>query len=149
MSATDRDRAQGLLSEFIGGGISSIECDEFQLRLVFEDKSEFVTQSPWRLFLRGDLLVGSGDIRERGSEEIFEHLKGLKVNSVAITGCGDTQLLFENDHILEAISNSVRYETWQAHLRSLLAAAALPCFRPPLPCRVPLVVQGQADLRQQ
>jgi hypothetical protein len=118
MSATDRDRAQGLLSEFIGGGISSIECDEFQLRLVFEDKSEFVTQSPWRLFLRGDLLVGSGDIRERGSEEIFEHLKGLKVNSVAITGCGDTQLLFENDHILEAISNSVRYETWQAHLRA-------------------------------
>jgi hypothetical protein len=118
MPATDRDRAQELLSKFIGGEISSIECDEFQLRLVFGDKSEFVTQSPWRLFLRGELLVGSGDIGKRGSEEIFEHLKGIKVKSVVISDCGDTQLLFENDHVLEAMSNSVRYETWQAHLQA-------------------------------
>jgi hypothetical protein len=118
MSATDRDRALELLSDFTGAGISSIECDEFQLRLFFEDKSIFVTESPWRLFLRGDLLVGSGDIKEGGSEEIFQHLKRLKANSLAISGWGDTQLAFENDYVLEVISNSVRYETWQAHLRA-------------------------------
>jgi hypothetical protein len=118
MSATDHDRAQQLLSQFIGGGISSVECDEFQLRLIFEDKSEFVTQSPWRLFLKDDLVVGSGDIKEGGSEEVFGHLKGLKVDSVVISNCGDTQLLFEHDHVLEAIANSVRYETWEAHIEA-------------------------------
>jgi hypothetical protein len=117
MSATDRDRAQELLSEFIGDRISSVECDEFHLRLVFQDKSQFVTQSPWRLFLKADLLLGNG-YGKRGSEELFEHLKGLKVNSVAIADCGDTQLLFENGYVLEAISNSVRYETWEAHIQA-------------------------------
>jgi hypothetical protein len=116
MSATDRDRALELLSEFIGAGISSIECDEFQLRLVFEDKSEFVTESPWRLLLRGDLVVGSGDGKKGASEEIFHHLKGLKANSVTISGLGDTQLVFENDYVLDVILNSVRYEAWEAHL---------------------------------
>ena len=118
MAATDRDRALELLSEFIGARISSIECDEFQLRLVSEDKSVFVTESPWRLLLRGDLLLGSGDVKKGASEEIFQHLKRLKANSVAISGWGDTQLAFENDYVLEVISNSVRYEAWQAHLRA-------------------------------
>lgn len=116
MSATDHDRAKELLSEFVGCGISSIECDEFQLRLIFQDKSEFVTQSPWRLVLGGDLLMGSGDIKERDSEEIFGHLKGLQVISVVISGCGDTQLQFEHEHVIEVVANSIRYETWEAHI---------------------------------
>jgi hypothetical protein len=116
MSATDHDLALELLSEFIGAGISSIECDEFQLKLRFEDKSVFVTESPWRLLLRGDLLVGSGDVKKGDTEEIFQHLKGLKANSVTISELGDTQLVFENDYVLDVISNSVRFEAWQANL---------------------------------
>jgi hypothetical protein len=116
MSATDRDRALELLPEFIGAGISSVECDEFHLRLVFEDKSEFVTESPWRLLLRSELLLGSGDGKKGACEEIFQHMKGLKANSVTISELGDTQLVLENDYVLDVISNSVRYETWHAHL---------------------------------
>jgi len=107
-----------MLSEFVGGGISSVEYDEFQLRLIFEDKSEFVTQSPWRLMLTDNLAVGSGDIKDRGSEEVFGHLRGLKVDSVVISNCGDTQLLFENDRVLEVIADSARYETWEAHIEA-------------------------------
>ena len=116
MSTADRDRALELLSEFIGTGISSIECDEFQLKLRFEDKSVFTTESPWRLLLKGDLVVGSGDGKKGASEEIFQHLKGLKANSVTISELGDTQLVFENDYVLDVILTSVRYEAWQANL---------------------------------
>ena len=116
MSIADHDRAQQLLSSLVGSGVSSIECDELQLRLIFGDRSEFVTQSSWRLTLRGDLLMGSGDIKDRASEEILGHLKGLKVLSILISDRWDTQLLFENDHVVEVISDSLRYETWEAHL---------------------------------
>jgi hypothetical protein len=50
------------------------------------------------------------------SEEIFQHLKWLKANSVTISELGDTQLVFENDYVLDVILNSVRYEAWEAHL---------------------------------
>jgi len=116
MTIVERDRAQQLLSNFVGRTLSSLECGEFELRLIFEDKSEFVTRSPWRLTLRGDLLTGSGDSKERSSGEILKHLNGLRVVSTHISDYGDTKLFFEKDHVVEAVSDSVQYETWEAHL---------------------------------
>ena len=144
MTIVERNRAQQLLSNFVGRTMSSMECDEFQLRLMFEDKSEFVTRSPWRLTLRGDLLTGSGDSKERSSGEILRHLSGLRVVSTHISDCGDTQLLFEKDHVVEAVSDSVQYETWEAHLEvgwiifsagggvTVFPPAVMPEVRPPL-----------------
>jgi hypothetical protein len=144
MPIVERDRAQQLLSSFVGRTMSSTECGEFELRLIFEDKSEFVTRSPWRLTLRGDLLTGSGDSKERALAEILRHLIGLRVVSTHISDCGDTQLLFEEEHVVEAVSDSVQYETWEAHLKigwvifsagggvTVFPPAATPEVRPPL-----------------
>lgn len=144
MTIVERDRAQQLLSSFVGRTMSSLVCGEFELRLIFGDKSEFVTRSPWRLTLRGDLLTGSGDSKERSSGELLRHVGGLRVVSTCISDCGDTQLLFEKDHVVEAISDSVQYETWEAHLEvgwiifsagggvTVFPPAAIPEVRPPL-----------------
>ncbi len=89
MPAVDYERAQQLLSGFVGRAMSSIECYEFQLRLSFEEKSEFVTHSPWRLILRGDLLTGSGDSKEKYSGEILR-LSGLRVVSTHVSGASQS-----------------------------------------------------------
>ncbi len=60
--------------------------------------------------------MGSGDIKDGASEEILRHLEGLKVISIFVSDRWDTQLLFEQDRVVEVISDSVRYETWEAHL---------------------------------
>jgi hypothetical protein len=121
MSIADRNRAQQLLSECNGRGVSSIECDKLHLEIVFEDRSSFITQSAWRLFLRGNLLMGNND---QASEELLSHLQGLKVVSNSISDHWDTRLVFEKDYVLEVICNSVRYEAWEAHLDTGLVVFA-------------------------
>jgi hypothetical protein len=134
MSVPDRDYAQQLLSEFIGCQLSYVEYDEFQLRLIFENKSEFVTTSPWRLFLKDSLILGSGDIKRGQPEEIFDKLKELRVESVVISDYGDTRFLFDHNSSVEAIADSVRYETWEAHTDSgwvvFNAGGSTTLFRP-------------------
>jgi hypothetical protein len=129
---TDDGRAQRLLSELVGSDVSSAECDEHQLRLIF-GRSEFVTHSPWRIVIRGELLVGSGDIQGRDSEAVLKHVKGRNVVSVLVSDCWDTQLLFENGCVLEIMSDSVMYETWEAHLAAgwvVLAGGGVTLFPP-------------------
>src|ERR1700735_305658 len=115
MSMADRERAQQLLSECNGSGVSSIEWDELHLRLTFENEHSFVTQSAWRLFLRGEMLMGNQD---QASEELLSRLKGLKVVSNSIFDDWDTRLVFEKDYVLEVICDSVRYEAWEAHVET-------------------------------
>jgi hypothetical protein len=132
MAIIERDRAQQLLSNFVGRTMSSTECDEFQLRLMFTDGSEFVTHCPWRIILRGDLLAGSGDSKEP-SGEILKHLNGLEVVSTRISDRGDTELLFEKDYALDVVCNSAQYETWEAHLEAgwiVFAAGGTTVFPP-------------------
>jgi hypothetical protein len=117
MSVENIDRAKQLLAELVGRAITSIDCDQYQIRLIFENRSEFVTQSPWRLILQDDLLMGSGDIKDRASEEILLHLKGQMVASISISDHWDTRLVFKKGHVLEVFSDSLRYETWEAHLQ--------------------------------
>ena len=41
---------------------------------------------------------------------------GLKVVSTSISNCWDSYLCFEEDYVVQAISDTVQYETWEAHL---------------------------------
>ncbi|MCU1305900.1 MAG: hypothetical protein JWN45_595 [Acidobacteriaceae bacterium] len=117
MSIAELDHARQLLSGLIGKGIVGVDSYEYQLRLIFGDKSEFSTQSAWRLIFRNNLLIGSGDPKNLVSGEFLKHLSGLKVVSILISDLWDTQLLFENGYFLEVFSDSLRYETWEAHLQ--------------------------------
>jgi hypothetical protein len=82
---------------------------------MFEKGLEFVVSSPWRVTLRGALIVGSGDMGGAYATNALDSIKGLKVISTSVSPYWDTQLVLENDYILEVISNSVQYETWEAH----------------------------------
>jgi hypothetical protein len=118
MSNGDVRRAEGLLNTFVGNAVISSESNEYQLRLVFEKSLEFVVCSPWRVALKGVLLGGSGDVGGVNVKKVLDSTKGLKVISACVSPSWDTRLVLENDYILEVISDSVQYETWEAHLEA-------------------------------
>lgn len=116
MSSADFELAQTILRSFIGKTLSAIECDEFHLELVFEDSSRFGTHGSWRVVQRDTFLFGSGDVGGQVPQDVFERLIGLKVISTSISNRSDTDLQFEEDYVLNAIMDTVQYETWEAHL---------------------------------
>jgi len=135
MSFTDYERAQSLLYEFVGKTLSAIEADEYQLRLMFEEQIEFVTHSPWRLTRRDALLMGGGDIGGQStiSEGILKSLHNLKLTSCSVSRIGDTRLLLESDYVIEVISDSVQFETWEAHIKAgwtVFAGGSITVFPP-------------------
>jgi hypothetical protein len=118
MSNGDVPRAEGLLNTFVGNAVISSESNEYQLRVVFEKSLEFVVSSSWRVMLKGVLLGGSGDVGGVNVKKVLDSIKGLKVISACVFPSWDTRLVLENDYILEVISDSVQYETWEAHLEA-------------------------------
>lgn len=118
MSHSNTRRAEDLLKAFVGKAIISSESSDYQLRLVFENRLEFVVSSPWRLILRGALATGSGDVEGSDAGKILDSLRGLKVSLVSVSRSWDTRLVLENDYILEVIPDSVLYETWEAHVEA-------------------------------
>jgi len=118
MSNGDIRRAEDLLKAFVGNAVISSESSEYQLRLVFEKSLEFVVSSPWRVFLRGTLLVGSGDVGGENAKKVLNSIQGLAVTSTSVSPSWDTRLVLENDYILEVIPDSVQYETWEAHVEA-------------------------------
>jgi hypothetical protein len=135
MSFTDRERAQNLLNEFVGKTLSGIESDEHQLRLIFEEGIQFVTHSPWRLLRRDALLMGGGDVGGQStiSEKILRSLYRLKLSSCSVSSTGDTRLLLESDYVIEVISDSVQFETWEAHIEAgwtVFAGGSITVFPP-------------------
>lgn len=120
MPFSEHERAQILLHEFVGNTLSEIEAGEFELRLIFEEGDQFVTRSPWRLIRRGDLLMGGGDIGGQStiSERILTSLHKFKLASCSVSPVGDTRLVLESDYIIEVVSDSVQFETWEAHTRA-------------------------------
>lgn len=116
MPSADFERARKFLCSFVGKTLSAIKCDEFHMELVFEDGSRFQTQNSWRFIQDDSLLFGRGDIGGQVSKDVFGGLVGLKVASASVSNCGDTALRFKKDYIVQTISDTVQYETWDAHL---------------------------------
>lgn len=112
----DLERAEGFLRGFIDKTLSSIECDEFHLELLFHDGSRFRTQRSWRVIHGDSLLFGRGDIGGQISSDAYAGIIGLKVASASISKCWDTDLRFENDYVVQTISDTVQFETWDVHL---------------------------------
>ena len=129
-------RANDLLSGLIGRRITSLDKGEFQLRLVFGQNVCFVALSAWRMLQDGRFLLGSGDVQ--GSKPLAEEmncLKGLKVVSTTVLSSWETKLVFDNDYVFELIPDSVRYETWEAHLevgQAIFSGGEITLF-PPAP----------------
>jgi hypothetical protein len=111
-------RANTLLDSFIGKAILATEVKEYRLGVTFDDGSHFVTTSPWRLSLGPNLLMGSGDVGAKTPVDALNHPIGLKVESTSISGFWDTRLQLENNYLLEVFSNSIQYETWEAHVEA-------------------------------
>jgi hypothetical protein len=116
MSSPELERARSLLGSFVNARLSSIECGEFELRLRFESGIEFVTHAPWRLIHDGSVALGSGDIGSEADAGPARCLTGLSVLSVSISDIWDTKLLLESNYLIEVLSNSSKYEVWEAHL---------------------------------
>jgi hypothetical protein len=108
----DLKRAEGFLRDFIGKALASVECDEFHLELLFHDGSRFRTQCSWRVIQGDSLLFGRGDI----GGDAYAGIIGLKVASASISTCWDTDLRFENDYVVQTLSDTVQFETWVVNL---------------------------------
>ncbi|HEY1900969.1 MAG TPA: hypothetical protein VGG56_00950 [Terracidiphilus sp.] len=134
MQSADLERAQTYLRSFIGRTLSSIECDEFHMELVFEDDARFQTHSCWRFMHGNCLLYGHGDIGGQVSKDVFAGLIGLKVVSTSMSSCGDTDLRFGKDHSIQTISDTVQFETWDAHVEEgwvIFSSGSTTVFPPP------------------
>jgi hypothetical protein len=112
----DLKRAEGFLRDFIGKALASVECDEFHLELLFHDGSRFRTQCSWRVIQGDSLLFGRGDIGGQISSDAYAGIIGLKVASASISTCWDTDLRFENDYVVQTLSDTVQFETWVVNL---------------------------------
>jgi hypothetical protein len=112
----DLKRAEGFLRDFIGKALASVECDEFHLELLFHDGSRFRTQCSWRVIQGDSLLFGRGDIGGQISSDAYAGIIGLKVASASISTCWDTDLRFENDYVVQTLSDTVQFETWDVNL---------------------------------
>jgi hypothetical protein len=118
MSPADFERARAFLRGFAGKVLSSIDCDEFHLDLLFEGGFRFQTHCSWR-FIQGDSLIfGRGDVGGQVSTDEFTRIIGLKVVSTSISNCWDSYLCFEKDYVFQVISDTVQFETWEAHLEA-------------------------------
>jgi hypothetical protein len=116
MPSADFENAQKRLCDFIDKTLSAIECDEFQLEILFHDGSRFRTQCSWRIAQGDSLLFGSGDVGGQISTDVLASLIGLKVVSASILRFEDTELRLERGFIVQVISDAVQFETWDAHL---------------------------------
>jgi hypothetical protein len=112
----DLKRAEGFLRDFIGKALASVECDEFHLELLFHDGSRFRTQCSRRVIQGDSLLFGRGDIGGQISSDAYAGIIGLKVASASISTCWDTDLRFENDYVVQTLSDTVQFETWVVNL---------------------------------
>jgi hypothetical protein len=118
MSSVDIRRAEDFLNTLVGSACVSSESNEYQSRLVFEKKLEFVVSSPWRVLLKGTPIAGSGDIGDIKGKNMLDSIKGLRVTAASVSSSWDTRLVLENNYIFEVIPDSVQYETWEAHLEA-------------------------------
>ena len=116
MACADFENAQTFLRSLIDKSLSSIECDEFHLELLFHDGSHFNTQCSWRIGQGDSLLFGSGDIGGQISKDVVGALIGLKVVSASISNFEDTDLCFEKGYVVHTISDTAQFETWDINL---------------------------------
>ena len=134
MPSADFELAQTYLRSFIGRTLSSMECDELHMELVFEDDARFQTHCCWR-FMHGDSLIyGHGDIGGQVSKDVFAGLIGLKVISTSMSSFGDADLRFEKDHSVQTILDTVQFETWDAHVEEgwvIFTGGSTTVFPPP------------------
>jgi hypothetical protein len=86
------------------------------MELVFKDHSRFQTHCSWRIMKSNSLVFGGGDIGDPVSQNAYIGLIGLEVTLASMSNLGDTKLTFDEDYAVEAIADTVQYESWDAHL---------------------------------
>ena len=127
------ERADILLRGLVGKRLVSAEKMEYQLRLMFGSGTEFVISSPWRLCHNSCALIGSGDFKGAEPATPFSDLTDAKVVSPEVAQTWETKVFFEGGHSLEVFPDSVKYETWEAHLESgwvVFSGAQTTLFQP-------------------
>jgi hypothetical protein len=62
------------------------------------------------------MALGSGDIGSEADAGSLRSLKGLNVLASSIADTWDTTLHLEKNYLIEVLSNSCKYEVWEAHV---------------------------------
>jgi hypothetical protein len=133
MSVSNLSYIRSLLSRLANKTLSSIASDELHLELIFEAPFRFQTHCSWRLFAGDKMLIGQGDVGSQIARDTLDRLIGLKILSVSVSNRFDTDFRFEGDYVLQAISDTMQYEVWDAHIEEgwvILEGGSIAIFPP-------------------